>query len=99
MKEKYTGCIHFTDIDEIVYLVNGKFHRIEGPAVISKHVEQWYRRGRLYRTDGPAVVYKGECRKKFDDEYWIKDCPLSEEKYKEWRRYALLDSFLDEEED
>jgi hypothetical protein len=41
--------------------VNGKLHRLEGPAIESNHekpqwVDQWWCNGMLHRHDGPAIV-------------------------------------------
>lgn len=38
----------------------GKYHRIYGPAYISKHygVEIWYKNGEFHRLDGPAITHK-----------------------------------------
>src|ERR1700760_2897730 len=44
---------------------DGKLHRLDGPAVISRDpyngaitVEEWYRDGSLHREDGPARVQR-----------------------------------------
>jgi len=36
--------------------VNGKLHRVDGPAYISGDYQIWYLNGELHRTDGPAVT-------------------------------------------
>ena len=38
---------------------NGKLHRLDGPAYISKcgYSEGWYQNGQLHREDGPARSY------------------------------------------
>jgi hypothetical protein len=36
---------------------NGKWHRVDGPAYISKDGNQiWYQNGKYHRVDGPAVI-------------------------------------------
>lgn len=45
------------DIGNICYKVNNKFHRVDGPAIISPTgSKQWMQNGRRHREDGPAVV-------------------------------------------
>ena len=43
--------------------VDGKFHRIDGPAYIdSEGSEEWYQNDKLHRLDGPAItnaIYRG----------------------------------------
>ena len=45
---------------EIEYYQDGKFHRMDGPAIISTHHRWWYKNGELYREDGPAFETIGE---------------------------------------
>ena len=46
----------------IVYRLNGKYHRVDGPAVITSYTESWYRYGEYHRDNGPAVTYKNGTR-------------------------------------
>lgn len=41
------------------YNVNGKYHRLDGPAFAFNNnaVHYWYRDGLLHRQDGPAIEY------------------------------------------
>jgi hypothetical protein len=44
--------------DEIQWMLNGKLHRTDGPALISMNrTRKWYINGMLHRTDGPAGIY------------------------------------------
>jgi hypothetical protein len=46
------------------YTLNGKLHRIDGPAVeVTVGDKYWYQDGKRHRTDGPAVEENG-------DKYW-----------------------------
>lgn len=50
-----------------MWLSNGKFHRINGPAVKwTNGRQEYYVRGQLHREDGPAVIDP-----KKGDEHWI----------------------------
>ncbi len=46
------------DVDGITrYTVEGKLHRLDGPAVIySDSYEAYYVEGKLHRLDGPAII-------------------------------------------
>jgi len=39
------------------YLVNGLYHREDGPALVTGKLTSWYLNGELHREDGPAVEY------------------------------------------
>ena len=54
--EYFTGKIKLPDSTK--YYKNGKYHRIDGPAVIYKNEEWWYQNGKIHRYDGPALRYK-----------------------------------------
>lgn len=47
---------------------DGKYHRIYGPAYVSRNykIEEWYKHGVRHREDGPAIDHKG-------NQFWIKD--------------------------
>ena len=59
-----TGTIETHHNGEIIYRnVEGRYHRIGGPAVIYKGgTEMRYQSGKRHRVDGPAIVFSdGEC--------------------------------------
>jgi hypothetical protein len=42
----------------VVWWLNGKRHRTDGPAVITANGDQeWYLNNKLHRTDGPARIW------------------------------------------
>ncbi len=49
------------------YMFGGQFHRIDGPAVIEPHRQQWIQNGVYHREDGPAIMNRTtrECS------YWL----------------------------
>lgn len=46
-------------LDHTTYFVNGKKHRLDGPAVDSPLVKEWWVNGKLHRVDGPARLMCG----------------------------------------
>src|SRR5690348_15251732 len=47
---------------ETCYILDGKYHRTDGPAVINnKGTEYWYFKGELHRSDGPAIFTEDYC--------------------------------------
>jgi hypothetical protein len=43
--------------DRVVWELDDKLHREDGPAVIWAHgAQRWYLNGNLHRTDGPAYI-------------------------------------------
>jgi len=43
---------------KIIWLQNGKYHRLDGPAVEYVDGEkQWWQNGEIHRLDGPAIEY------------------------------------------
>lgn len=38
----------------------GRFHRLDGPAIITSGREYWYKHGKRHRENGPAVVSTSE---------------------------------------
>ena len=41
-----------------VHIVDGKFHRVDGPAIVDYNGNQfWYQYGKRHRKDGPAVIW------------------------------------------
>ena len=59
------------------WTLNGKWHRVDGPAFIKCDYEAWWRFGKRHREDGPAVVRQG------DKEWWLNDNCYSFEKWLE----------------
>jgi|GEM_PF-1932098 len=59
--------------------VDGKLHRLDGPAVIYRNREgqiiqqEWYEGGKRHRIDAPAVVYETKYNK---EEKWYRDDKL-----------------------
>lgn len=52
----------------IEYHLNGKLHRVDGPALEYGHgPKMWFLDGTFHRTDGPAVEYPGMLK-----EWWFK---------------------------
>lgn len=56
---KFNDCEDWKD-------VNGKDHRIDGPAKIHPNASYWCNHGNLHRVDGPAVEYTNG-----DKQWWI----------------------------
>jgi len=45
-------------LEEKKWYVEGKLHRIDGPAIESlEGIYEWYKNGKLHRDDGPAIEY------------------------------------------
>ena len=69
------------------WYINGKFHRVNGPAYISYyesgtiHKEKWYLNGKLHRVNGPAYIW---CNKSgiIQEEKWYLNG--KETTHKEW---------------
>lgn len=48
----------FVDESYVIWKINGKMHRTDGPALIREDgTRVWYIDGKLHRTDGPAVIW------------------------------------------
>ena len=46
------------DTDQVIWLLDGKYHREDGPAHISQDgYRAWHLNGKLHREDGPAVIW------------------------------------------
>lgn len=60
--EDYTGIAIFKIFEDAArkeWYVEGKRHRIDGPALIHEDgSKSWYRNGKLHREDGPALDWK-----------------------------------------
>lgn len=45
--------------DTYRYFVNNNLHRVDGPAIVDKHLgNEYWQYGLRHRTDGPAVIHK-----------------------------------------
>jgi antitoxin component YwqK of YwqJK toxin-antitoxin module len=67
-----------TDWGDITYFRNGRLHRTDGPAVITRSRCEWWRNGVRHRIDGPAVE---EAKSLWHDrriEWWINGVQLNE---------------------
>lgn len=66
MNENYTGILK--DKENTKYLVNGKLHRVDGPAWIHAVGRQsWWQNGLYHREGGPAIIGVKGIRQ----EWWI----------------------------
>ena len=53
----FTGIVEWSDGTKEWHL-NGKFHRVDGPAVERANgTKEWYLNGKLHRVNGPAVEW------------------------------------------
>lgn len=41
-----------------IHMLDGKFHRIGGPAITIGNTQEWLVNGEYHRDDGPARMYK-----------------------------------------
>ena len=86
------------------WYLNGKFHRVDGPAVIQyyksgkKQQEFWRVNGISHRVDGPAYIYYNKSGK-IEREYWYLNGNVSN--HKEWlianNLYKPYNTWTDEE--
>ena len=64
--ENFTGIVEYLDGTEL-WCKEGKYHRIDGPAVeYINGQKEWWIEGLRHRTDGPAVEYSNA-----NKEWWI----------------------------
>ena len=62
------------DEEGVIWWLNGKRHRTDGPAYIGTDgIQEWYIHGKLHRTDGAAVI-RSDC----SQEWWLNDRELTE---------------------
>jgi hypothetical protein len=79
----------------IRYELNGKLHRLDGPAFIWKNGDgQWYKNGKLHRLDGPAILWKNEIAR--IEEYWIEGVEYTEQEFLNLSRQIKLKTILNE---
>jgi|ERR1700691_2908374 len=61
--KNYTGIVEYSD-GKIIYYLNGKWHREDGPAIIWNNSDiEYYLNGKLHREDGPAVIWNDGIQK------------------------------------
>jgi hypothetical protein len=61
--EKYTGIVEHSNGDKSWYL-NGKFHRLDGPAIEYYNGNKvWYLNNKRHRVGGPAVEFSNGHKK------------------------------------
>lgn len=54
----FTGQCKINYSNSICYYLNGKPHRLDGPAItLGNGDKHWYNQGKLTRLDGPAIEY------------------------------------------
>jgi len=59
----------------IYYILDGKLHREDGPAMVfADGSKLWYRNGELHREDGPAIEYASGNRQWFVNGICVKVC-------------------------
>ena len=92
MDKGSTGCFK-NKYRNIYYLLNGKWHRSDGPAIEwSDGTKSWYFHGKRHRLEGPAVEWQDENKRWF---YYGYKAESKEEFYDhEWRRKIEIKEFL-----
>lgn len=66
--EFFTGISGGTNFT--VYHLDGRYHRIDGPAVLyDDGSQEWYQHGEIHREDGPAIIDEGLG----DVSWWLND--------------------------
>src|SRR6202167_3920000 len=77
--ENYTGIVEYKN-GIIVYYLNGKRHREDGPAFIwGDGTVFYYLNGSLHREDGPAII-----RRDGTLEYYLNGINITTEKVNSW---------------
>lgn len=67
-----------TDWERSEWWLNGRRHRVDGPARILKGgSEEWFRHGKRHRKDGPAIEWNSG-----EKEWYLNGVRYSEEDYK-----------------
>jgi len=57
----FSGYCYIESTQEHQWRLNGKLHRLDGPAVIyDSGTEVWYKHGKLHRIGGPSIIYGGD---------------------------------------
>jgi len=81
-----------TELGDKVWLLNGKLHRTDGPAVEKPNGQkEWFINGRRHRADGPAIEHpNGGVEWHF--KWWLYGIKIpSEEEYIKRRQLQLLE--------
>ena len=87
----YTGIAEYLDGTKL-WLLNGKRHRIDGPAVEwSDGSKYWYLNGKRHREDGPAIEYPDGAK-----EWYLNGEPIFEI-YTENHFFLFVEELIDEE--
>lgn len=75
-----------SSIGELIYCVNGDYHRDDGPALITEFAEEWWANGKLHRLDGPAIIkYDPKNRSKIIDSRWVvNDVKINDQEISKW---------------
>jgi hypothetical protein len=71
------------------WYINGKLHRLDGPAIDYFHYKKWYVNGELHRLDGPAIEWANG-----DKEWWIDGKAINCKTKKEFLRIVKLKALL-----
>ncbi len=59
--------IYSQEKDRVLWLMDNKLHRLDGPAVIdSDGTQMWFVDGKIHRLDGPAAIYSDG-----NQEWWV----------------------------
>ena len=86
--EDTSGAYRVISSDNISWMVDGKYHREDGPAVESDGGDkEWFFHGKLHREDGPAIEWEDGTKKWFiNDNLHREDGPAIEGRngYKSW---------------
>jgi len=70
-KYRLAGYQIAADSERVIWCLDGKRHRTDGPAYIETDGDQkWYLNGKLHREDGPAIIYADGYQ-----EWWLNDNP------------------------
>lgn len=63
----FTGIAELEETQTVIWMVNGKLHREDGPAVIFRTGQAYYYlNGSRHRSDGPALVHTNGTK-----EWWL----------------------------
>ena len=77
--KNFTGVCVTKDDGDIRYYLDGKLHRLDGPAVERvSGMKHWFVNGVRHRLDGPAMENPNFPRAK---QWWINGSPISKKKF------------------
>jgi hypothetical protein len=67
----FTGIAEYANGSKVWWL-NGKLHRVDGPAVEGADgTKQWWLNGKRHRVDGPAIEFANGSK-----QWWLNDNPV-----------------------